>query len=203
MLLLKNWRKKIKRIKQLKEVYKDRRQPQRLTYHGGNKSDFEQCNFAFLTSVLQHDEPTTYKDACGKKEWMDAMDKEMNALHKNDTWDLCQLPPNEQAIGCKWIYKLKFNKEGHIDRHKARLVTKGFAQEYGIDYEETYAPVAKMSSIRLLLSLAALHKWKLWQMDVNNAFLNGQLEEEVYMKQPEGYVAACQEHLSSKRACMD
>ena len=104
---------------------------------------------------------------------MDAMDKEMNSLHKNDTWDLCQLPPNKQEIGCKWIYKLKFNKEGHIDRHKARLVAKGFAQEYGIDYEETYAPVAKMSSIRLLLSLTALHKWKLWQMDVNNAFLNG------------------------------
>ncbi|MCO5552083.1 hypothetical protein L7F22_005593 [Adiantum nelumboides] len=119
----------------------------------------------------------------------EAMDKEMDALYyKNGTWNLCPLPHNKKAIGCKWLYKLKFNKEGKVDRYKARLVAKGFAQQHGLDYDETYAPVAKMSSIRLLISLASIFKWKLKQMDVNNAFLNGLLEEEVYMQHPRDMV---------------
>ncbi|MCO5573964.1 hypothetical protein L7F22_027742 [Adiantum nelumboides] len=149
-------------------------------------------------SIVQHEEPTTYKVASIQKEWKEAMDKEMEALYKNGTWNLCPLPHNKKAIGCKWLYKLKFNKEGKVDRYKARLVAKGFAQQHGLDYDETYAPVAKMSSIRLLISLASIFKWKLKQMDVNNAFLNGLLEEEVYMQQLEGYVVAGKEGMVCK-----
>ncbi|MCO5582313.1 hypothetical protein L7F22_036207 [Adiantum nelumboides] len=118
------------------------------------------------------------------------MDKEMDALYKNGTWSLCPLPLNKKAIEYKWLYKLKFNKEGKVDRYKAQMVAKGFAQQHGLDYDETYAPIAKMSSSRLLISLASIVKWKLKQVDVNNAFLNGLLEEEVYMQQPKRYVVA-------------
>ncbi|MCO5579696.1 hypothetical protein L7F22_033554 [Adiantum nelumboides] len=125
------------------------------------------------------------------------MDKEMDALYKNETWNLCPLPLNKKAIRCKWLYKLKFNKEVKVDRYKARPVAKGFAQQHGLDYDETYALVAKMSSIKLLISLASIFKWKLKQMDVNNAFLNGLLEEEVYMQQPKGYVVAGKEGMEA------
>ncbi|MCO5554598.1 hypothetical protein L7F22_008129 [Adiantum nelumboides] len=172
----------------LQRLSRTQRQPQRLTYQIGNESDFQQSNLALITSIVQHEEPTTYKVASTQKEWKEAMDKEMDALYKNGTWNLGPLPHNKKAIGCKWLYKLKFNKEGTVDRYKVRLVAKGFAQQHGLDYDETYAPIAKMSSIRLLISLASIFKWKLKQMDVNNANLNGLPEEEVYMQQLEGYV---------------
>ena len=91
------------------------------------------------------------------------------------------LPPGKSVVGCKWIYKIKTRSDGSIQRYKTRLVTKGFTQEYGIDYEETFAPVARISSICALLAVAAARKWDLFQMDVKNAFLNGDLREEVYM----------------------
>ena len=114
------------------------------------------------------------------------MKEELDALTKNYTWDLVTLPYRQSVVGCKWIYKIKTRSNGSIERYKARFVTKGFTQEYGIDYEETFAPVARISSVRAILVVAAASKWDLFQMDVKNAFLNRELSEEVYMQSPPG-----------------
>ena len=115
------------------------------------------------------------------------MNEEIHALEKTHTWDLVDLPPNKTPVGCKWVYKIKTRSDGTIERYKARLVAKGYTQEYGIDYEETFAPVARVTSVRSLLAIAAVQKWKLYQMDVKNAFLHGDLMEEIYMHPPPGF----------------
>src|SRR4051812_41250508 len=115
------------------------------------------------------------------------MAKEIHALESNNTWTLCPLPQDKSPIGCKWVYKIKYRSDGTIERHKARLVAKGYTQVEGIDYHDTFAPVAKLVTVRLLLSIAAIHSWPLHQMDVNNAFLQGDLDEDVYMKLPPGF----------------
>ena len=109
------------------------------------------------------------------------MKEELDALTKNHTWDLVTLPPRQVVVGCKWIYKIKTRSDASIEHYKARLVAKGFTQEYGIDYDETFTPVARISSVRALLAVTAASKWNLFQMDVKNAFLNGELSKEVYM----------------------
>ena len=111
----------------------------------------------------------------------------MNALIKQETWKLQQLPQGRNAIGCKWIFKLKRNADGTIGRYKARLVAKGFSQAAGQDFKETFSPVVKDNTVRVVLTLAMTNSWKLRQIDVNNAFLNGDLQEEVYMVQPSGF----------------
>lgn len=113
----------------------------------------------------------------------------MQALEANHTWNLVTLPPEKRAIGYKWVFAIKVNPDGSIARLKARLVAKGYAQTYGIDYTDTFSPVAKLSSVRLFISLAAVHHWPLFQLDIKNAFLHGDLHEEVYMEQPPGFVA--------------
>ncbi|KAL5575123.1 hypothetical protein UlMin_016822 [Ulmus minor] len=115
------------------------------------------------------------------------MDEEIKAIKKNGTWKLTSLPKGHKAIGVKWVYKTKQNAKGEIKRYKARLVAKGYSQKAGIDYDEVFAPVARLETIRLIISLAAQNKWKIQQMDVKSAFLNGVLEEEVYIQQPSGY----------------
>ena len=112
------------------------------------------------------------------------MKEELDALTKNHTWDLVTLPPGQSVVGCKWIYKIKTYSNGSIKRYKACLVAKGFTQEYVINYEATFAPVARISSVRALLAVVAASKWDLFQMDVKNAFLNRELSEEVYMQPP-------------------
>ena len=112
------------------------------------------------------------------------MKEEFDALHKTRTWDLVDHPSRKTVIGCKWVYKIKTRSDGTVDCYKARLVARGFTQEYGIDYEETFAPMARLSSVRTLIVVYAGRKWPLFHMDVTNAFLNGELSEEVYMKLP-------------------
>ena len=111
---------------------------------------------------------------------------EMTALEKNGTWVVMELPKGKKPVGCKWVFTLKYKADGTIERYKARLVTKGFTQTYGIDYTETFAPVAKMNTIRVLLSLAVNLDWPIQQLDIKNAFLNGYLEE-VFMTLPLGF----------------
>ena len=137
------------------------------------------------------DLPTTFESALESSDaskWREACDSEYDSLMKNDTWDIVQLPRGRKPIGCKWVFKVKENQHGEVERHKARLVAKGFAQKYGIDYDETFAPVAKFTSIRFVLALVAKYDLLVHQMDVKTAFLNGDLDEDIYMKQPDGYV---------------
>jgi hypothetical protein len=144
-------------------------------------------DYSCFSAVLSLHEPHTYREACTNPLWQQAMTEELQALEKTHTWDLVDLPRGKSAIGCKWVYKIKTKSDGTIERYKARLVAKGYAQEYGIDYEETFAPVARITSVRSLLAIAAVHQWPLFQMDVKNVFLNGDLTEEVYMQAPPGY----------------
>eukprot|EP00253_Pinus_taeda_P030395 PITA_30395 len=122
------------------------------------------------------------------------MNEEIGAIEKSKTWELVDLPEGKDAIGVKWVYKTKSNAEGKIDRHKARLVVKSYKQPQGKDYDETFAPVARMETVRIVLSIAAQHKWKIYQMDVKSTFLNGVLKEEVYVEKPPGYEVDGQEH---------
>ncbi|GKA48096.1 ribonuclease H-like domain-containing protein, partial [Tanacetum coccineum] len=144
-------------------------------------------NFCFVSQLNKTREPKTYFEASKYSHWIDAMNQEMNALLRNGTWELVELPEGRKAIGSKWIYKIKFRSSGEIDRYKARLVAQGFGQKKGIDYEETFSPVVKMITVRCLLNIVVSMSWPVFQLDVNNAFLYGDLEEVVYMKPPEGY----------------
>ena len=120
-------------------------------------------------------------------EWRATVDKEIEALEINDTWTLTPSPPSKTPIGCKWVYRFKHLPDGTIERYKAHLVSKGFTQKLGLDYSETCSPVAKSVSVMIILSLAAMKGWFLHQMDVNNAFLHGDLIEDVYMCLPLGF----------------
>ncbi|GJY05778.1 ribonuclease H-like domain-containing protein [Tanacetum coccineum] len=143
--------------------------------------------FCFISQLNKTREPKTYFEASKYSHWIDAMNQEMNALLRNGTWELVELPEGRKAIGSKWIYKIKFRSSGEIDRYKARLVAQGFGQKEGIDYEETFSAVVKMVTVRCLLNIVVLMSCPVFQLDVNNAFLYGDLEEVVYMKPPEGY----------------
>ncbi|KAG8482909.1 hypothetical protein CXB51_024232 [Gossypium anomalum] len=126
--------------------------------------------------------------------WKEAINDEMDSIMGNQTWILVNLPPGSKPIGCKWIFKKKMKVDGTIDKFKARLVAKGFTQKQCIDYFDTYAPVARIATIRLLISLTSIYNLVVHQMDVKTAFLNRELEEEVYMEQLEGSVVPGQEH---------
>ena len=138
-------------------------------------------------------EPVNFQEAAQDGKWRNAMDDEIKAIEKNDTWELAALPKGHKPIGVKWVYKTKKNAKGEVEKHKARLVAKGYSQKAGIDYDEVFAPVARLETVRLIISLAAQNRWKIHQMDVKSAFLNGVLEEEVYIQQPPGYEVKGQE----------
>ncbi|GJU75270.1 retrotransposon protein, putative, ty1-copia subclass [Tanacetum coccineum] len=136
-------------------------------------------------------EPANYRAALldpESKKWLDAMNVEMQSMKDNDVWVLVELPPNARTIGSKWLFKKKTDMDGAVYVFKARLVAKGFTQTYGVDYEETFSPIADIRAIRILIAIAAYYDYKIWQMDVKTTFLNGHLSEEVYMEQPEGFV---------------
>jgi len=128
-----------------------------------------------MAKVVQDVEPICFEDVVGHALWDKAMDEEMAALDANMTWELVPLPEGKKAIGCKWVYKVKHNLDGSISKYKVRLVAKGYAQTHGINYEETFAPVAKMATMRAMIAVVASKGWVLHQMDVKNAFLHGEL----------------------------
>nr|KYP66596.1 Retrovirus-related Pol polyprotein from transposon TNT 1-94 [Cajanus cajan] len=132
-------------------------------------------------------EPTTVREAFQSPQWVQAMHEELNALVKNQTWDLVPLPPHRKPVGSKWIFRLKHNPDGSISKYKARVVARGYTQQHGLDYQETFSPVVKHVTIRVILSIALSKGWSIRQVDINNAFLNGTLQEVVYMKPPEGF----------------
>ena len=147
-------------------------------------------------SDLGKDDPLTYRCAMEdseKENWQQAMNLEMESMYSNSVWKLVDLPEGVKPIGCKWIYKRKRGVDGKVETFKARLVAKGFTQKEGVDYEETFSPVAMLKSIRILLSIAAYYDYEIWQMDVKTAFLNGHLDECIYMVQPEGFIDKGQE----------
>lgn len=115
------------------------------------------------------------------------MDAEIKALQENATWELVDLPLGKSPIGCKWVYKIKLKADGSVERYKARLVAKGYTQQLGIDYIETFSPVARITTIRTFLAVAASRAWHIHQLDINNAFLHGDQDEEVYMVLPPGF----------------
>ncbi|KAM1246265.1 hypothetical protein ACFX2J_042353 [Malus domestica] len=145
---------------------------------------------ASVQSSAQGIEPTSYKSASKSPEWQAAMQEEIDALHAQKTWSLVPLPSGKNLVGCKWVYRIKTHFDGSIARYKARLVAKGYNQEEGIDYSETFSPVVKPTTVRLILALAAQFHWPLRQLDVKNAFMLGELNEEVYMTQPPGFQSA-------------
>lgn len=140
--------------------------------------------FAFFA---ESSDPACFEEAVHSENWRQAMDSEISSIEKNGTWLLTDLPKGAKSIGVKWVYKTKLNQHGDIEKYKARLVAKGYAQEHGIDYEEVYAPVARMDTVRMILALAAQRGWTVYQLDVKSAFLQGELTEEVYVEQPKGY----------------
>ena len=149
------------------------------------------------------DDPTTYKEALYDKDslrWLEAMRTEMDSIYANQVWSLIDPPEGVIPIGCKWIFKRKIGTDRRVDTYKARLVAKGFRQREGIDYEETFSPVAMLKSIRILLAIAAHYDYEVWQMDVKTAFLNGYIEENIFMEQPKGIES---EESSKCASCID
>lgn len=142
---------------------------------------------SFLTSISTTSEPKSYSEAASDPLWRAAMDAEISALEANKTWVVVPLPPGKSVIGCKWVYKIKHKADGSVDRYKACLVAKGYTQQYGIDYLDTFSPVAKIVTVRCALAMEAANNWPLHQMDVTNAFLQGDLHEEIYMSIPQGF----------------
>ena len=153
---------------------------------------------AFAHTLSSCNIPSSVEEALSDPKWAQAIKEELEALQKNKTWALVVLPEGKKTVGCKWIFSIKYKADGSIDRYKARLVAKGYTQTYGIDYQETFSPVAKLNTVRVLLSLAANLDWPLHQLDVKNAFLYGDLEEEVYMDIPPGYTASSKAKIACK-----
>jgi len=144
--------------------------------------------YTALMSHISDSESSSFEEAVGSQVWKDAMMEEYQSIIKNDVWDIVPRPEKKSVVTSKWIFKIKHAIDGSIDKFKARFVARGFSQKEGIDYTETFAPIARYSTIRSIISLASTMGWKLHQMDVKTAFLNGVVEEEVYMEQLEGFV---------------
>ncbi|KAJ9684091.1 hypothetical protein PVL29_016537 [Vitis rotundifolia] len=166
-----------------------------------SKRDRKETNLGdgFYTFLIDED-PRSYKEAITSPDapfWKEAINSEIESIMYNHTWELVDLPPGAKTIGCKWIFKRKLKQDGSIEKYKARLVAKGFKQRKDVDYFDTFAPMTRIASIRVLIALASIHNLVVHQMDVKTAFLNGDLEEEIYMDQPESCVVPGKE----KKVC--
>ena len=136
---------------------------------------------AFTSQLSSVEIPKKVQEALRVLEWRKAIEEEMRALEKNQTWEVTGLPKGKKTVGCKWVFTIQYNSNGTLDRYKAWLVAKGFTQTSGIDYLETFAPMEKLNIVRVLLSMAINPDWPLQQLNIKNTFLNGDLEEEVYV----------------------
>ncbi|GJX10980.1 putative RNA-directed DNA polymerase, partial [Tanacetum coccineum] len=137
--------------------------------------------YSFVTNLNKAIEPKSYKEASTDNRWVEAMNKEMEALNRNNTWEVIVLPKGRKLVGCKWIFKIKYKSNGDVERYKAILVAKGYSEKEGLDY-------VKMVIVRCVLSHVVQNKWSIFQLDINNAFLYSDLEEYVYMSLPDGFV---------------
>ncbi|XP_019099644.1 PREDICTED: uncharacterized protein LOC109132476 [Camelina sativa] len=146
-------------------------------------AEAESCSL-FLTI---DGEPENYFEAGKIKEWIDVMKAEIDSIIRNNTWELVEKPVGMKPIGVRWVYKLKRKADGSVNKYKARLVAKGYVQQQGTDFNEVFAPVARVETIRLLIALAATRGWEIHHLDVKTAFLNSELKEEVYVTQPKGF----------------
>ncbi|PKU74388.1 Retrovirus-related Pol polyprotein from transposon TNT 1-94 [Dendrobium catenatum] len=145
---------------------------------------------SLIADTSTHTTPTSYNQASKYSHWRQAMQDEYNALCNQQTWTLQPAPPNTPILGCKWTFKTKLRPDGQVERHKARLVALGYDQIHGLNYDETFSPVAKMPTIRILLVLALNRNWPILQLDISNAFLHGDLPDDIYMRQPPGFADA-------------
>ena len=157
-------------------------------YVTGEGEDEEESLSVMLLMTMTENDPVKFDEAVKDKVWREAMKNEIESIEKNNTWELTILPAGFTPIGVKWVYKTKLNEDGKVDKYKARLVAKGYAHCYGIDYTEVFAPVARLDTIRTILAVAAQSNWKIFQLDVKSAFLHGELKENVYVRQPEGFI---------------
>ena len=157
--------------------------------------DAHHANVALAQDSTTLGEALKYEDA---SKWEAAMEDEYHSLLANGTWELITLPKDRKAVGCKWVFKTKRDASGEVVHHKARIVARGFSQVQGVDFNETFAPVAKFTTIQCIVALGAALDLEMHQMDVKTAFLNGDLEEDIYMEQPSDFVQRGQEHLVCK-----
>lgn len=183
----------------IQEEKDSEKQPRRSQRH--NKGIPPNKYLAYCTQEAEMFEPDTYEEAAASSkgtEWIKSMNEEYDSLMKARTWTLVDKPVNKNIVGCKWVYKTKTDAQGHIIRYKARLVAQGYSQEYGVDYEEVFAPVARQTTFRTLLAVAGKQQLVVQHFDVKNAFLNGVLEETIYMAQPKGFEVKGKEDMVCK-----
>ena len=145
------------------------------------------CSYMAIVGNIIDSEPSSYEEAASQQVWREAMQEEYSSIMKNDVWEVVPRLEGKSVVTSRWLYKVKHAADGSIEKFKARFVARGFSQVEGVDYEETFAPVARYTSIRSIISIAAEMGWKIHQMDVKTAFLNGFIQEEVYIEQPQGF----------------
>jgi hypothetical protein len=139
------------------------------------------CSYLAMVSSIRESEPSTFEEVVGRQVWRDAMMEEYSSIMKNDVWEIVPRPEGKSVVTVRWLYKLKYVADGSIEKYKARFVARGFSQVEGVDYDETFALVARYTSIRAVISIVAEMGWKIHQLNVKTAFLNGLIQEEVYI----------------------